>query len=165
MNLDGYAITGEATEFRFSADATAYAEHGHEGEYFEKPVDEVRKGCELPLLLRDKKRGLYHVVLQSDVWDYSRRFMRSIATGGALGTTLMDKVESDGAFVTPWMIVTTASSAGKLVEQNYIRDALVDDRQSEPEWIVPGKAIRILDLTTAGAKEGVDFAPRTGFST
>ena len=160
--IEEFVITGETTELRLPPDATAYTEYGHEGSYNERPVDQVRKGCELPLLVRDKGNGLFHVILQADASDYSRRFLRTIKSGGVLGFTLEDKVPVRPAFAAPWVVVSTADTAGKLIEQNYIRDALVDDRMPEPAWIVPGKVIRVLDLKTQGAIEAIDFAATSG---
>ena len=54
--------------------------------------------------------------------------------------------------------MTTAESPNSLIELNYIRDALVEMRRSEPDWIVPGKVIRLVELTTRAGIEGVDFA-------
>ena len=160
--LEEYTIAGELTEFGFSAQATAYTEYGHEGEYVPKPMALIRKGCWLPLLVRDGNAGLSHVVLQADAWDYPRRFVLSQGSPGFLGVTLQGNVEAQGAYRTPWHVVTTAESDTKLIELNYIRDALVDDRLPEPDWIVPGKAIRLVDLKTSAGIEGVDFAAENG---
>ncbi|MEC9242067.1 MAG: glycoside hydrolase family 97 N-terminal domain-containing protein, partial [Gemmatimonadota bacterium] len=67
--IEEFVITGETTELRLPPDATAYTEYGHEGSYNERPVDQVRKGCELPLLVRDKGNGLFHVIQQADASD------------------------------------------------------------------------------------------------
>lgn len=160
--LEQYAITGELTEFRLPADATAYTEYGHEGEYVEKPIGEIRKGCELPLLVRANRSGLYHVILQADAFGYSRRFVHSTGPDGVLGVTLAGKVDARNAFVTPWHILSTAESAVKLIENNFLRDVLVEDRQPEHPWIVPGKVIRLVDLTTKAGMEGIDFAAENG---
>ncbi len=160
--IEEFVITGEATELRFHPDATAYTEYGHEGSYHERPIGQVRERCELPLLIRDKGNNLFHVVLQADAWDYSRRFARTTRTGGVLGFTLKDKVRVRPAYSVPWTVVSTAETEGRLIEQNYIRDALVDDRMPEPDWIVPGKVMRILNLKTEGAKEVIDFAATSG---
>ncbi|MEM7231557.1 MAG: glycoside hydrolase family 97 catalytic domain-containing protein, partial [Planctomycetota bacterium] len=160
--VEEFVITGELTEFRLEPKATAYVEYGHEGSYHERSVDQVRKGCELPLLVRDKVNGLFHVIQQADAVDYPRRFVRTTKSGGVLGYTLKDKVNVRPAYSVPWSVISTADTAGKLIEQNYIRDALVDDRSPEPEWIVPGKVMRVLKLTTKGSKEVIDFAADNG---
>nr|NIP93539.1 glycoside hydrolase family 97 protein [Akkermansiaceae bacterium] len=159
---DQFAIVGELTEFRMTPGATAFSERGHEGEYFERPIDEIDERCELPLLIRQGKAGLSHAILQADAWNYSRRFLRPAGRAGGIGVTLKDPVKATGEFVTPWFVVATAESPGALIEHNYIRDALVADQRPEPDWIVPGKVIRLLDLTTRAGIEGVDFALANG---
>ena len=160
--MERFAIVGELTEFRMSPETTAFSERGHEGKYVEKPLGEIDERCELPLLIRHPTAGLVHAISQADAWDYSRRFLKPLGRTGAIGVKLANQVEAAGEFVTPWFIVTTAASPGSLIEANYLRDALVKVRQAEPDWIVPGKVIRLVDLTTRAGIEGIDFAVENG---
>ncbi len=160
--LTEYAISGELTEFALSPHAVAFTEYGHEGEYVPQPMAPIRRGCWMPLLVQNKEEGLSHAILQADAEDYARRFLYSKGSVGTLAVSLASKVKAKGSYKTPWHIVVTANSDSKLIELNYIRDALIDNRLPEPNWIVPGKAIRITDLTTKAGIEGIDFAAANG---
>lgn len=155
-------LDGEWTEFSFVNPVTGFSERGHEGEYFEKPINEIDNRCELPLLVRNKEAGLFHAILQADGWDYPRRFLRPTEKQDTIGVVLAHGFSSPSPISTPWFLITTAEKPGDLIEHNFIRDSLVEHRLSEPEWIKPGKVIRLVDLTTKAGFEGIDFAAANG---
>ena len=157
-----FTNAGELTEFHLSPEATAFSERGHEGEYVEKPISEIDERCKLPLLIRHPTAGFVHAILQADVWDYSRRFLKPTGRMSVIGVKLASQVKAADGFVTPWFLVTTAESPGALIEASYIRDALVEMRQPDPDWIVPGKVIRLVELTTRAGIEGIEFAVENG---
>jgi alpha-glucosidase len=64
---------------------------------------------------------------------------------------------------TPWRVVMIAESPGKLLENNDILLNLNDPCAiDDTSWIKPGKVLRDITLTTAGAKACVDFAATHG---
>lgn len=160
--INSYSILKELTTFEFPLESTGFSEKGHEGEYFERPIHQIHQRCEFPLLIRNKKAGLFHAIFQSDAGNYSRRFLSPMNQGNLLQVTLNNPVKVQGDCFTPWIVYSTANSEGALIEQNYIRDALVSGKAKEPDWIKPGKVIRLVDLNTKAGIEGIDFAVENG---
>src|SRR5207249_2867606 len=59
---------------------------------------------------------------------------------------------------TPWRLILVAEKPGDLIEHNYVLLNLNEPNKiKDPGWIKPGKIIREMTLTTAGAKAAIDF--------
>jgi len=159
-----FSITGELTAFSFPSALRAYAQYGNEGRYMLSPLARIRKRCELPLLLVDETRALYHLLHQADLWDYARAYVRwEPASGGRLKWILAGSVTGRPPFSTPWHVFRSAERPGRLLETNYIMYNLARPPViEETSWIRPGKAMRVLPVTTERAKAVIDFAAANG---
>lgn len=76
-----------------------------------------------------------------------------------INNVMYGSVDEIAPFSTPWRVVMAANNAGELIENN---DILLNlnppSRIENPWWITPGKVMREVTLSTAGAKAVVDFA-------
>lgn len=154
-------IARENTEFRFTADHSAWAVYSAQGRYEEVKLSQVKSGCERPLVVKIDDRT-YAAVAEARLVDYTRMKLGPLAgVPYALRSELSSEVEAELPLVTPWRVVMFAPSPSKLLEQNDLILSLNDPCQIEDtSWIKPGKVIREVTLTTAGGKACVDFAAK-----
>jgi alpha-glucosidase len=73
-------------------------------------------------------------------------------------TRLFGPVTESSPYTTPWRVIMVAEQPGDLIEQNDIFLNLNPPCAIEnTEWIKPGKVMREISLSTAGAEEVLDF--------
>jgi alpha-glucosidase len=86
--------------------------------------------------------------------------MRLKAAGpDQLVTELYGEVVETSPFGSPWRVVLVAARPGQLLEHNYLILNLNPPNEiKDAKWIHPGKVMREVTLSTAGAKRLVDFA-------
>jgi alpha-glucosidase len=72
-----------------------------------------------------------------------------------------DPADLISPFATPWRGIMIARTPGRLIENNdFILNLNPPSRIADPSWIKPGKIMRVMTQTTAGAKANIDFAAR-----
>jgi len=154
-------IVRESTEFRFPTDAPAWATYMAQGEYARVPVSAIRRGCERPLVV-ELADDLYAAVSEARLVDFARmKFSPLKQVPHALIGELAGPVEALLPLRSPWRVVMAAPSPGRLLENNFLILNLNDPcALADTSWIRPGKVIREVTLTTAGARACVDFAVR-----
>ncbi len=114
--------------------------------------------CERPLTLR-LPNGLFAALGEAGLVDHARmKFILSPDRKNTLAATLFGPVTESSPYSTPWRFILVAETPGRLIEQN---DLLLNLNAPcaipTPAWILPGKVMREVTLSTAGAKEVVDF--------
>ncbi|MFH1718907.1 MAG: glycoside hydrolase family 97 N-terminal domain-containing protein [Planctomycetota bacterium] len=152
-------LSAEKTQFRFTADHTAYATYSAQGEYSKVPLSEIKDNCERPLTIQISD-GPFVAVAEARLVDYARmRLSPDKDRPHTLVSSLDSEVESAVPLTTPWRVVMVAGTPGELLERNYLILNLNEPCAiSDTSWIKPGKVIREVTLTTAGGKACVDFA-------
>ncbi|MEA1952661.1 MAG: glycoside hydrolase family 97 catalytic domain-containing protein, partial [Planctomycetota bacterium] len=152
-------ISAEKSEFRFTADHTAWAVYSAQGVYSKVPLSLIKPGCERPLTIRVDDKT-YLAVAEARLVDYARMKLGPLAgCPNALVSKLSGPVRAKLPLTTPWRVVMTAGSSGQLLENNDILLNLNDPCAiADTSWIKPGKVLREVTLTTAGGKACVDFA-------
>jgi alpha-glucosidase len=179
--LDRFVISAERSQFHFPEGCIGYEEHGAEGEYHKVLVKDIQPNCERPLTV-EYPNGTCVCLTEAALNDYSRMLLRTddsnpwivvsqlsgLVTGyvgyGGMSKHLPDewaneKVAAQAPFATPWRVLIVGDRPGDLLERNYLvlnlnEPCALDDTS----WIVPGKAIRDVTLSTEGGKACVDFA-------
>jgi len=156
---DEWTIVREETQFRFPDNCYAYEEHGTEGEYFLKPVREIKPRCERPLTIQYQS-GMFASLFEADAFDYPRMLLSPHRReSGVLVTDLDGPARGVPSFSTPWRGFVVGDRPGDLLERNYLVLNLSPPCSlDDTSWIKPGKAIREVTLTTKGGKACVDFA-------
>lgn len=160
-------IRGENTQFAFPEDHYAYEQFGTEGIYRRVPLSMLRELLENPLTI-EHGDGFFVSVTEAAVDNYGRmQLAHSAATPRVLRSAPQGPASVRLPFSTPWRVLMIAPTAGKLLEQSYIMYNLAPPPTSScysdaDEWVRPGSAMRIVNLSTAGARQVIDFAATHG---
>lgn len=159
------AVSDECLEYNFLGNHTAWATVKAQGEYAAVPLSKLPGQTERPLVIQVDDET-YVALGEAAVVDYARMKFNSSGTvkHGVQGT-LSSPVASSKRLTTPWRVVMLGSSPGELLENNDIflnlnAKCAIDDTS----WIKPGKVLRDMTLTNAGARACIDFAKRYDFS-
>jgi len=157
--LESVVISAEKTQFRFTADHTAYAVYSAQGQYIKVPLSKIENDCERPLTIQISDR-LFASVAEARLVDYARmRLSPDKSQPHTLVSSLAGEVNATLPFTTPWRVLMLGRTPGDLLERNYLILNLNEPCAIEDtSWIKPGKVIREVTLTTAGGKACVDFA-------
>lgn len=184
--LGTFVINGERSQFHFPENCYGYEEHGAEGEYHKVLIKDIKPDCERPLTV-EYPDGTYVSLAEAGLNDYSRMLLQTdkhnpwvivsqlsgiihdyVGYGNAsigLPAELSDeKVRGSTPFATPWRVLIVGDRPGDLLERNYlILNLNAPCELEDPSWIVPGKSLRDVSLSTIGAKACVDMAVQHNF--
>jgi len=157
--IEQATIVGEATEFRFTGDHTAWAVYSAQGRYSQVRLSQIRSGCERPLTVQVAD-DLYVAVAEARLVDSARMKLGPLAgQPHALVSRLSGEVNIKTPWTSPWRVIMLGDSPGQLLQRNYLLLNLNDPCAiDDTSWIKPGKVIREVTLTTTGGKACVDFA-------
>jgi alpha-glucosidase len=167
-------IKDEKTEFSFEDGAVAYVTPFAQELYYARTLKEWSYESNLPLprwaartpdyeserpLTLILPNGLFVSIGEAQLVDYSRmKFVLSREKKNTVVARLFGPVTESSPFQTPWRVIMVAERAGELIEHNDIFLNLNSPCEiKNVDWIRPGKVIREVTLSTAGAKECVDF--------
>ncbi len=106
--------------------------------------------------------NIYIALAEARLVDYARmKLSPSERKSHTLISTLTGTVQAALPLTTPWRVIMIAESPGRLLENNDIILNLNAPCQiRNTAWIMPGKVIREVTLTTQGGKACVDFSVR-----
>lgn len=154
-------IQSEQTEFRFRANHEAWAVYSAQGKYAKVGLNEIKKGCERPLVVQIAE-GCYAALGEGALVDHARmKFAPLAGVQNALVSSLDGPVEAALPLSTPWRFVMVAKTPAELLNNNFFILNLNEPCAiADTSWIKPGKVIREVTLTTAGGKACVDFAKK-----
>ncbi len=158
-NLKKLVISAEKTQFRFTANHTAYAVYSAQGRYSKVPLSGVKNNCERPLTM-EIADGPFVAVAEAGLVDYARmKLSPDKQSPYTLVSSLAGQVEMPVPFSTPWRVLLLGESPGELLQRNYLilnlnKPCAIEDTS----WVKPGKVIREVTLTTTGGRACVDFA-------
>jgi alpha-glucosidase len=150
-------IGSELTTFTLPENTQAYCTDHAQGKYEKLPLKNWKYETELPLTLT-LPGGTWACIAQAAQNNYSR--MRLTTAGeNKLVACLYGEVVEASPFATPWRVVMVTDRPGGLAEHNFIIQNLSPPSQiTDVSWIKPGKVMREVTLSTAGAKKVIDFA-------
>lgn len=154
-------IKQEATSFHLPDQSTAFFTEKAQGRYMRQPLHDWKREAEMPLTI-SLQNGLWMSLLQAGQTNYSRMRLTTKADN-YLAASLYGEVVETSPFATPWRIVLVAQTPGELLEHNYLVYNLNPACAiANTGWIKPGRVMREVTLSTAGAKKLVDFAVEQG---
>jgi alpha-glucosidase len=170
-------IKDEKTEFTFDEGTIAYVTPFAQELYHARPLKDWSYGSNLPLPLWAPRtpeyeterpltlvlpNGLYASIGEARLVDYSRmKLVLSPEKKNTLAARLSGPVTESSPYTTPWRVIMVAEKPGDLVEHNDIFLNLNPPcALTNTDWIKPGKVMREVTLSTAGAVECVDFCAR-----
>lgn len=155
---DSVTITDEKITFNFAADYYAWSAARAQAKYSRIPLSQIEKGCERPLVI-EIDTNLIIALAEAKLVDYARmKFNPDTTRNYNVITYLESPVHKSLPFQSPWRVVMTGKNPGDLLEKNYLLLNLNDSSEiSDVSWIKPGKVLREVTLTTAGARAAIDF--------
>ena len=170
-------IQDEKTEFAFDEGAIAYVTPFAQELYHPRPLHDWSYDSTLPLpfwaaptpeyeserpLTMLLPNGLYASIGEARLVDYARmKFVLSKEKKNTIVARLFGPVTESSPFETPWRVIMVAEKPGDLLEHNDIFLNLNPPCAiRNTGWIKPGKVMREVTLSTAGARECIDFCAR-----
>ena len=155
---DSLTILEENFIFRFPADYSAWSAEKAQAQYNKVLLSKIGKGSERPLVI-EYDTTLTIAIAEAKLVDYARmKFYPDSLNGISIRSKLDSEVKKSLPFQSPWRVVMLGENAGDLLEKNYLILNLNDPSAiSDQSWIRPGKALREVTLTTAGAKAAINF--------
>jgi alpha-glucosidase len=154
-----YHITAEKTEFRFPAGTKAWFTSWAQGPYRLLPLKDWPDESErpLPLQLPD---GHFVCLAEAQMTNYARtKFRLSRDKPDMIETSIFGAVDGITYFGTPWRTILIGDQPRDLIHNKHLLLNLnPPSALAGTDWIQPGKIIREMTLTTAGAKTAIDFS-------
>jgi len=154
-----YNVTAEHSEFALPSGSKAWVARWAQAPYELLPIKEWHGESERPLTIQ-LPGGTYIALAEAAMTDYARtKFVLSKEKQNTIVTQMFGGAQLISPFATPWRVVMLGERAGDLIEHSYLLPLLNKEQViRDVSWIKPGKIIRTMNLTTAGAKESIDFA-------
>lgn len=167
-------IKDEATEFAFEQGTMAHVTPFAQELYHLRPLTGWTYGPEFPLpqyaartpdyeserpLTLVLPNGLYAVIGEARLVDYARmKLTISPDKKHTIVARLFGPVTESSPFSTPWRVIMVAESPGALLEHNDIFLNLNAPCEIQnTSWIKPGRVMREVTLSTAGAEACIHF--------
>jgi alpha-glucosidase len=149
-------IGQEDTHFRLPPNSQFFSTDHAQGSYELCAPEEWEKRAELPLTIQ-LSNGLWASILHAGQTHFPR--LRLLSTKDELISNLYGEIVGTSPFGTPWRVVMVAEKPTQLLENNYlILNLNPANKIKDTRWIKPGKVMREVTLSTAGARRLVDFA-------
>ncbi len=157
-NRDSITVVSENILFRFPADYKAWSAPRAQAMYSRVALSKIDPGSERPLLI-EYDSTLSIALAEAKLVDFARMKFDPDSSGGiSIKSRLDGEVRKRLPFQSPWRVVMIGKNPGDLLEKNYLVLNLNDPSEiKDVSWIKPGKVLREVTLTTAGAKAAIDF--------
>ena len=154
-----YRIMQENTEFRLPEGTKAWHHSWAQAPYKLLSLNNWPDESERPLTLQLPK-GLYASLIEAQMVDYARtKFKLSKDKANTIVTSMYTPADLVSPIGTPWRGIMIGERAGDLIQNNhFILNLNEPSKIKNASWLVPGKIIRVMTLTTADAKANIDFA-------
>jgi len=155
---DSVTIYDENVSYRFASDYLSWSAPLAQAQYKHVPLTKIDKGCERPLVIEIDENNTI-ALAEARLVDYARmKFEPDTTESFSIRSRLDGIVRKKLPFQSPWRVVIAGKNSGDLLEKNYLLLNLNDPSAIEDvSWIKPGKTLREVTLTTAGAKAAIDF--------
>ncbi len=157
-------LIDEQTAFQFPTGSIAYRQAWPEDTYHPTPVNALPDPTVCPLLIQLPSGG-YAVVQEAGNRNSGRMMLDAESHRGILTARIQGVSPFEPGAVLPWRVVLHADEINDLVGVgSQIASLCPQNAIRNTDWIVPGKAIREVTLSTAGGIACVDFAAAHGMS-
>lgn len=149
----------ELSDFTFPGNPSAWVCNTAQGLYSQKKISEITGAVERPLTLQ-LDDSTYVALGEASLVDFARmKFVKK--DHQTLQSRLDGPVTLPSPFQSPWRYLLLGRSEGELLANNYLLLNLNEPSKiRDTSWIVPGKVLREVSLTTTGAYATIDFAAR-----
>lgn len=151
-----HKVVEDLTDYAFPSGTMAWSEQWAQSKFDYTPVDSIRRPAERALTL-ELPSGQWVALLDADVDDWClTKLMAREDKPGTLSSTMYSPVDIVTYYATPWKIIMTADTPGRLIENNDIVLNLNPRSEGDFSWVKPGKIMRSAISTEMGIKT-IDF--------
>lgn len=152
-----HKVTADLTDYTFPEGTMAWSEQWAQAKFDHTPVDSIRHAAERALTL-ELPGNRWVALLDADVDDWClTKLISREGHHNTLSSVMYSPVDAVTYFATPWKIIITGDTPGRLLENNDIVLNLNPKAESDFSWVKPGKIMRCTKLTTEAAMEVIDF--------
>ncbi len=153
-----FVITADQTEFTMPEGTKAWVTYKPQGYYKLLPLSGWKKSACRPLTM-ELKNGLYVSLSEARMIDFARaQFALDTTKTNTIECSLAGDVHKYLPFSTPWRVVMVAQKPGDLLtDDDLILNLNPKNEIEDTSWIKPGKMMREVTLSAAGAKNVIDF--------
>ncbi len=152
-----HKVVEDLTDYSFPEGTMAWSEKWAQSFFDHTPVDSISRPVERALTL-ELPSGQWAALLDADVDDWClTKYVARKDRPGTLSSVMYSPVDIVTYYATPWKIIMTADSPGKLIENNDIVLNLNPEREGDFTWVKPGKIMRCTTISTEAGLENIDF--------
>lgn len=152
-----HKVTDDLTDYAFPDGTTAWSEQWAQATFDHNPVDSILRPAERALTL-ELPSGQWVALLDADVDDWClTKLMARSDKKSTLSSVMYSPVDIVTYYATPWKIVMTADTPGRLIENNDIVQNLNPRAEGDFSWVKPGKIMRSAIISTEAGLKTIDF--------
>lgn len=152
-----HKVTTDLTDYTFPEGTMAWSEQWAQAKFDHTPVDSIKYPVERALTL-ELPGNRWVALTDADVDDWClTKFIARDGKPSTLSSVMYSPVDVVTYAATPWKIIMTADTPGKLLENNDIVLNLNPRPEQDFSWVRPGKIMRCTKLTTEAGMEVIDF--------
>ena len=152
-----HKVTCDLTDYTFPSGTMAWSEQWAQATFDYAPVDSITRPAERALTL-ELPSGQWVALLDADVDDWClTKLLARKDRPGTLSSVMYSPVDIVTYYATPWKIIMTADTPGRLLENNDIVLNLNPRAESDFSWVKPGKIMRCTTISTEAGLKNIDF--------
>lgn len=152
-----HKVVGDLTDYTVPEGTKAFSEQWAQARFDVGPVDSISEPVERALTL-ELPDGTWLAMLDADVDDWCLTKFRARADKpSTLESVMYSPVDIVTYYATPWKIIMTADTPGKLLENNDIVTNLNPRAVGDFTWVKPGKIMRCTKIDTEAGLRNIDF--------
>lgn len=152
-----HKVTTDLTDYTFPTGTMAWSEQWAQATFDYTPVDSITRPAERALTL-ELPSGQWVALLDADVDDWClTKLIARKDKPGTLSSVMYSPVDIVTYYATPWKIIMTADTPGRLLENNDIVLNLNPRAEGDFSWVKPGKIMRCTTISTEAGLKNVDF--------
>lgn len=152
-----HKVTRDLTDYTFPTGTMAWSEQWAQATFDYTPVDSITRPAERALTL-ELPSGQWVALLDADVDDWClTKLIAREDKPGTLSSVMYSPVDIVTYYATPWKIIMTADTPGRLLENNDIVLNLNPRAEGDFSWVKPGKIMRCTTISTDAGLKNVDF--------
>ncbi|MDE5661297.1 MAG: glycoside hydrolase family 97 N-terminal domain-containing protein, partial [Muribaculaceae bacterium] len=152
-----HKVVEDLTDYTFPEGTSAWSEQWAQAFFDHTPVDSISRPVERALTL-ELPSGQWVALLDADVDDWClTKLIARKDKPSTLSSVMYSPVDIVTYYATPWKIIMTADTPGRLIENNDIVLNLNPQAQADFSWVKPGKIMRCTTIGTEAGLENIDF--------
>ena len=152
-----HKVVADLTDYTLPEGTMAYAQQWAQAKHDYLPIDSITHPAERALTL-EMPTGKWMSLLDADVDDWClTKFQARQGHPGTLESVMYSPVDIVTYYATPWKIIMTADTPGRLLENNDIVLNLNPKAEGDFSWVKPGKIMRCTKIDTEAGLRNIDF--------